>query len=156
MSRSPCRIRPAVCVSRPATMRSRVVLPQPDGPRKQTNSPFATSRSMSLSASKDPNDLRMPSRRRYSATGNGLLFRLGLRVVALGPLGEDALAVVGSGLEVHLDEALLVVGGHVGEWRGDAGLRGDREVLAVEQHCILARRPVGKLLRGVELLRPLH
>ena len=30
---------PAVGSSKPATMRSTVVLPQPDGPRKETNSP---------------------------------------------------------------------------------------------------------------------
>ena len=30
---------PEVCVSNPAIHRSKVVLPQPEGPRKQTNSP---------------------------------------------------------------------------------------------------------------------
>ena len=35
---------PAVGSSKPATMRSTVVLPQPDGPRKETNSPAPTSR----------------------------------------------------------------------------------------------------------------
>jgi hypothetical protein len=33
---------PAVGVSNPAIMRSKVVLPQPDGPRKQTNCPAGT------------------------------------------------------------------------------------------------------------------
>ncbi len=33
------RIAPAVGTSKPATMRSVVVLPQPDGPRNETNSP---------------------------------------------------------------------------------------------------------------------
>src|SRR6266511_1785362 len=41
---------PAVTVSRPATMRSAVVFPQPDGPTKTTNSPSPTSRSKSVNA----------------------------------------------------------------------------------------------------------
>ena len=41
MSRPAWKMPPAVCVSSPAMMRSRVVLPQPEGPRKQTNSPCA-------------------------------------------------------------------------------------------------------------------
>ena len=43
-SRPSMRIVPRVGVSKPATMRSVVVLPQPDGPRKETNSPGATRR----------------------------------------------------------------------------------------------------------------
>ncbi len=42
-TRSPMRISPEVIVSRPATMRSSVDLPQPDGPTITTNSPSATS-----------------------------------------------------------------------------------------------------------------
>src|SRR6185503_14961799 len=38
-TRSPMRISPAVMFSRPAIMRSRVDLPQPDGPTRTTNSP---------------------------------------------------------------------------------------------------------------------
>src|SRR4029077_1701566 len=45
---------PSSCGSRPAIARKSVVLPQPEGPRKQTNSPCATSRSMSFSAVKAP------------------------------------------------------------------------------------------------------
>ena len=41
MSRSPWWMLPAVRVSSPAMMRSKVVMPQPDGPRKLTNSPFS-------------------------------------------------------------------------------------------------------------------
>src|SRR5581483_12471807 len=41
---------PDVIVSRPATMRSAVVLPQPDGPTSTTNSPSPTSRSSPASA----------------------------------------------------------------------------------------------------------
>ena len=39
MSLPPTTMLPAVGSSKPATMRSTVVLPQPDGPRKETNSP---------------------------------------------------------------------------------------------------------------------
>src|SRR6476469_10232829 len=44
-SRSPSEIVPADDSSRPAIVRSRVVLPQPDGPRSAKNSPSATDRS---------------------------------------------------------------------------------------------------------------
>src|SRR5665213_693214 len=43
-TRSPISISPLVTDSSPAIMRSAVVLPQPDGPTRQTNSPCATSR----------------------------------------------------------------------------------------------------------------
>jgi hypothetical protein len=39
ISLSAWKIRPDVWMSRPAMARSSVVFPQPDGPRKQTNSP---------------------------------------------------------------------------------------------------------------------
>src|SRR5204863_7196340 len=80
---------------------------------------------------------------------------LGLRVVALGPLGEDALARFGGLLEIHLDQALLVILRHVRQGLGDAGLGGDRKVLTVELHRILARSPVGQLLGPRKLLRAL-
>src|SRR5690606_24946704 len=44
----PISISPALTSSRPAIMRSRVDLPQPEGPTKTTNSPSETSRSMPL------------------------------------------------------------------------------------------------------------
>ena len=44
------RTAPEVIDSRPAIIRSAVVLPQPDGPTKTTNSPAATSSSRSLTA----------------------------------------------------------------------------------------------------------
>ena len=43
MSRSRSRIRPAVGSSKPPIIRSVVVLPQPDGPSSEKNSPAATS-----------------------------------------------------------------------------------------------------------------
>ncbi len=45
MSLPSIRIAPAVGTSKPATMRSVVVLPQPEGPRNEMNSPRSTSRS---------------------------------------------------------------------------------------------------------------
>ena len=47
-SRSPIQIAPALISSRPASMRSEVDLPQPDGPTKTMNSPSPISR-LSLS-----------------------------------------------------------------------------------------------------------
>src|ERR1043165_7073006 len=53
------RIVPEVGVSRPATIRSVVVLPQPDGPSSAKNDPRGTSRSRSLTAVNAPKDLVM-------------------------------------------------------------------------------------------------
>src|SRR5215471_16008052 len=49
-SRSPMRSSPDVMVSRPATMRRAVDLPQPDGPTSTRNSPSSMLRSMSTTA----------------------------------------------------------------------------------------------------------
>ena len=46
----PIRRMPLVMSSSPATIRSAVVLPHPDGPTSTMNSPSATSRLMSLTA----------------------------------------------------------------------------------------------------------
>ncbi|MNT35914.1 hypothetical protein D3C72_1719640 [compost metagenome] len=54
MSRPPCQISPLPGRSSPAIARSRVVLPQPEGPRKQTNSPCSMAREISLRAWKAP------------------------------------------------------------------------------------------------------
>ena len=51
----PRLIRPLVFCSRPATIRRVVVLPQPDGPSSVTNSPSATRRSTSFTATNSPN-----------------------------------------------------------------------------------------------------
>ncbi len=55
ISLSAWKMRPDVWMSRPAIARSSVVLPQPDGPRKQTNSPGKISSEMSFSAANAPN-----------------------------------------------------------------------------------------------------
>ena len=49
-TRSPISTLPSLIVSRPAIMRSAVVLPQPDGPTKTTNSPSAMSMLRSVTA----------------------------------------------------------------------------------------------------------
>src|SRR6478609_2868127 len=56
-SRSPISTRPEERVSSPAMMRSSVVLPQPEGPSKATNSPSATVSDTSSSAFAAPNNL---------------------------------------------------------------------------------------------------
>ena len=59
-SRPPISIVPASCISRPAITRNSVVLPQPDGPRKQTSLPLSTSSETSSSAVKAPKRLVAP------------------------------------------------------------------------------------------------
>src|SRR4051812_24355263 len=64
-------IDPDVGLSSPATIRSVVVLPQPDGPSRAKNEPRGTSRSRSLTAVNAPKDfvscrIRSPS---YVASG---------------------------------------------------------------------------------------
>jgi hypothetical protein len=54
MSRPAWVMRPLLAGSRPAMARSSVVLPQPEGPRKDTNSPAATARLTRCSAWKVP------------------------------------------------------------------------------------------------------
>src|ERR1700730_475492 len=54
-SSSPSRMRPDVGNSRPAIMRSVVVLPQPEGPSRQKNSPLRTVNVESRTAVKSPN-----------------------------------------------------------------------------------------------------
>src|SRR3984893_868735 len=52
------RIAPALGCSKPATMRNVVVLPQPLGPRNETNSPRSTARSKFCTTFWGPKDLR--------------------------------------------------------------------------------------------------
>src|SRR5207249_4881108 len=53
-------IEPASAVSRPAMIRSSVVLPQPDGPKSVTNSPREMVRWTLSRTRVDPKDLQMP------------------------------------------------------------------------------------------------
>src|SRR5690242_21074624 len=55
--RSSDLISPALGSSKPATMRSVVVLPQPDGPTSTTNSPSSIARLTLFTAATAPNDL---------------------------------------------------------------------------------------------------
>src|SRR5215213_769791 len=64
MSCSPIRTVPAVGSSRPATIRSVVVLPQPDGPSSAKNDPCGTVSVRSSTAVKSPKRLVTPSSRR--------------------------------------------------------------------------------------------
>src|SRR5437763_168550 len=56
-SSPPRKICPRVGSSRPAIMRSVVVLPQPEGPSRQKNSPSFTVKVESFTATKSANDL---------------------------------------------------------------------------------------------------
>src|SRR6185369_3634532 len=57
MSRPSRVMRPALTSANPAIICSVVVLPQPDGPSSDTNSPFSTDRFMSMTACVAPYDL---------------------------------------------------------------------------------------------------
>src|SRR5579871_1565076 len=57
-TRSPIEIVPDVMFSRPASIRNRVDLPQPDGPTRTTNSPSSIGTVTPCRTSKLPNDLR--------------------------------------------------------------------------------------------------
>src|SRR5258706_1459665 len=166
MSRPAWTMEPALWTSSPATMRSSVVLPQPDGPRKQTSSPCRTPSETPFSATNFPNSLRIPEssrksplmtvERRYASvpTGAPLFFRL-CRVPLL-PFGEDAVAVLRGEREIVLDEALVEVGRQVREHGLHVGMRHQREVLREMLVGLLGRDPVHELLRRIHLLRVLH
>src|SRR5919107_5329877 len=53
-SRSPKKTAPEVCVSRPAMIRISVVLPQPDGPRRQVTCPLGKVNETSSTACSEP------------------------------------------------------------------------------------------------------
>src|SRR4051812_46279375 len=57
-TRSPIEIVPEVMFSRPASILSRVDLPQPDGPTSTTNAPSSIGTVTPCRTSKPPNDLR--------------------------------------------------------------------------------------------------
>src|SRR5262245_24880513 len=105
-------------------MRSSVLLPQPEGPRRARNSPGAASRETSSTATTEPNDLR--SRRTLSAGAAPLIAAAArggpagsprdLAPPALRPLGELPRHQVGVGEEHLLHER--AVGHELGEVRG--------------------------------------
>src|SRR5438105_11827468 len=57
-TRSPIEIVPEVMFSRPASIRSKVDLPQPEGPTRTTNSPSSIGIETPCKTSKLPNDFR--------------------------------------------------------------------------------------------------
>ena len=71
-STPPSSTRPSVGRSNPAIMRRHVVLPDPDGPSIEKNSPSRTSRSTPSTATTSPNRLTTPSSRDRGVAGVGL------------------------------------------------------------------------------------
>ena len=66
-SRPPIRMRPRFTISRPAIMRSVVVLPQPLGPNRVTRLPASISKEMPSTATTSPNALVTFSKRTDAA-----------------------------------------------------------------------------------------
>src|SRR5712691_1798376 len=103
-SRAPIQRRPASGDSSPASRRSSVVLPQPDGPRSTRHSPGSTVRSISRSAACAPN--RLPTRSKRTRMGMGFYASGSLRLYCLPamapatPLLEDVSLSMAAG-EVH-------------------------------------------------------
>src|SRR5262245_9473143 len=92
--------RPSSGSRMPAMMRSNVVLPQPDGPSRVTNSPLSTDSETPSTAATASNRLRSPTSSRDMTKGPsvawGLLRLQDLGLEALdpgGPLGVDAVVV---------------------------------------------------------------
>ena len=82
MSRPPSRMRPSSGVSKPASMRSSVVLPQPLGPNSAKNSPAAMSSESRSTARKLPKFFDTPSIRSngmWAAAGGGCRRRADIR-----------------------------------------------------------------------------
>src|SRR5579863_3455551 len=71
MSAPPNRMTPSSGCSSPAIMRSRVDLPQPEGPSRTTNSPSSAVNEIWLTASREPNRLVMRSISRGMSAFNG-------------------------------------------------------------------------------------
>src|SRR5947207_13859697 len=121
-------------------MRSNVVLPHPEGPRKQTNSPSATVSETSASATTLSNFLAIETSSTAGVTA-------ALLRVPLVPLGEDTVAILRRPVEVvridDLADVLRQAFGHREARQRDGG-----EVLRVEAHRLLGHRPVEELLRG--------
>src|SRR6185436_15348931 len=167
------KMRPEVWMSRPAIARSSVVLPQPDGPRKQTNSPPMISREMSFSAANAPNCFVRCSMRRYGASALSLLsvistnatcaaglprhrsccvygpyagsrlLRRRLAVVAFRPLGQNLRPLLAHLGEVDLGHRGIGARRIVGGRRLDPRVAQDRVVLGIELVCGLAYCEVG-------------
>src|SRR5438034_8271749 len=90
------------------------------------------------------------------APGQRLFLGCRLGVVALGPLGENPIAILRFPREVVLDEPLLVVGGNEFQRLGDAGNCDDGEVFRKKRHRFGRREPVHQLACGFDFLGRLH
>src|SRR2546423_1660559 len=79
--------RPVVAGRSPATMRSRVDLPQPEGPTRATSSPRSTASAMSRNASTGPDDTAyvMPTRSRRITSARSAPRRIDPREVLARP-----------------------------------------------------------------------
>src|SRR6266540_6350251 len=124
---------PPVGRSKPAIIRSVVVLPQPDGPRKDTNSPRSAASVKSWTAATSPKALRT----RLSSR-NGIDVLSYLRVVSAGAGDLDA---AGAGAPEHGDQDH----GQPGEPKADER-HGGRFVglVASEQRNVRAERGPGQ------------
>src|SRR5258706_7950566 len=89
MSRPSSVIDPAVGVSKPAIIRRVVVLPQPDGPRKLTNSPRSVARLKSSTAKVDPNCFWTPVSSRKAMWSSSVLARAADRDPGLRPAAQE-------------------------------------------------------------------
>src|SRR6266851_3082085 len=123
--------------SAPATMRSRVDFPQPDGPSRQTSSPGATRRLIPESAT-----VRRPALRNVLPTDSITT------CAASGPASGRACASAVTSQRL-LDECRIYVGCHHrrGRCRGEAALP-DQELPGL--HIRLNDRAAGVPLRGTE------
>src|SRR5207249_4551208 len=84
----PMKTSPSVGCSSPAIMRSSVVLPQPDGPRRTRNSPSLVAKETWSTAASDAPGYRLV--RDSTLTANVMSFRAAHQSL-LAPLGEDVL-----------------------------------------------------------------
>src|SRR3954470_15257902 len=101
-TRSPIEIAPADASSSPATIRSAVDLPEPDGPTRIVNSPSSTARS-------SPSTARVPSGKTFETPSNAIDATAHLPdVIAVperGPLRDPLLGRI---VDAHDPEALVV------------------------------------------------
>src|ERR1700712_1090262 len=142
MSRSPSRIDPDVGVSSPATIRSVVVLPHPDGPSSAKKDPLGMSRSRDRTAVKAANSLvrlriRNPSKGRPSSPGPSPRVFLGTWVSAACDIGPLSFVLL----------LLLVVEGHEGERTLQVVLGGEDQLVVDQRLVDLLHRLLGTLDR---------
>src|SRR5258708_5815278 len=166
------RMSPLSGSSKPAIIRSMVVLPQPDGPSSVQNSPSPTANDASESAATSPNCLETPAQSTIvagvmaSATARELASGLALRGDDLSHLlrpGAGVLVPVGRVVEARAGELAggIVVRQALDLLRRLDIARGDREVhqlggagddigAVVEVDELLRREPVGRAFSDLQ------